>query len=149
MGISEVTKQLQDAKKLDQRIGFMGLKIRTDDLPIFKESIDELIEYVEELDTENLYRLDVKIDRFMFLNITINVSYLQGDEVGQPIGLVRVARNIKAFDTTYERSDDHSVWKFWSNLSKKLNEKLRDMDDSQKAIVKQLAGDSAGKFGLI
>jgi len=150
MRVTEITTQLQALKGSTQRIGNMGLKIEADATPVFVETIDDLIEYVENIDETNLYCLELKVDKYMFLNITVTVSYLQGEEIGQPIGLVRVARNIKSFDTNYQFiSGDLGKWTFWNNLSTKLKAKLAAMDEAQKTTVKELAGNDAEYFGLI
>lgn len=60
-----------------------------------------------------------------------------------------IARNINAFDTTYQYSDDMRNVRFFSNLSKKLNKILSTLSNEDKMIIAELCeADQAKYFGL-
>ncbi|SHL52236.1 Protein of unknown function [Chryseobacterium carnipullorum] len=60
-----------------------------------------------------------------------------------------IARNINAFDTVYQYSDDMRNVRFFSNLEKKLNQILSTLSNDDKMIVAELCeADQAKYFGL-
>lgn len=60
-----------------------------------------------------------------------------------------IARNINAFDTAYQYSDDMRNVRFFSNLSKKLNKILSTLSNEDKIIIAELCDvDQAKYFGL-
>lgn len=58
----------------------------------------------------------------------------------------KIARNINAMDTNYQRIDDSRSHRFWSNLNAKLNKILASLSADDKATIKALCNDSEAKF---
>ena len=50
----------------------------------------------------------------------------------------KIARNINAMDTNYQKIDDMKSWKFWNNLEKVLNRKLERLSMNDIEVIKPL-----------
>lgn len=123
-----------------------GLSIRNGNDVKFFGSIAELKEAVAAIETENLYSIDVKFSTWMFLQITVEVSFLAQHELNQPIAAVKLARNINAFDTNYQRIDDAAKFKFWSNLHTTIQNKIDGLTDTEIQSLNKLAGEKISLF---
>ncbi len=61
----------------------------------------------------------------------------------------KIARNINAMDVYYQYIDQHSKWKFWNDLNKKLRDILNTLNEADKEAVKVLCNEDKAKyFGL-
>lgn len=139
MKTKEVVIKIKEAQKINKKIGFRGLKINIDGETSFYQSFEELIEAVEKVDTNNLYRFNVEVSEFMFLNVTVNVNYLTDKELGHPLNLVRIARNLEAVNSSnYELSDARNTYNFYSNLKKTLDNMMKKLSPQDIEIINQL-----------
>ena len=68
----------------------MGLSIRNDNDVVFYNSIEDLKKAVQNIETKKLYNIDVKIEKWMFLQITVLVLYLTEAEVNESFNVVRL-----------------------------------------------------------
>jgi hypothetical protein len=125
--IQHIVTELQNFGKIEQRVANMGLKIEYGTSREFFKTVAELIEAVEKIQTTNLYDLSIETSSWMFKSVVVNVKYLLEKEINKPLKLVKIARNINAFDGNFDRSDDNSVYTFWNNLYKKINELVKSL----------------------
>ena len=135
----QIKNQIEKLKSSDLKTGFMGLKIKYENTSKFFKTLDELQGAVKMIDTTNLYSLNVEVSEHQFLSVTVVVSYLTENEIGKPLNLVKISRNIRALKrSNYQYSDDHSVWKFWNNLRTKLDAKIASLHSDEKELLTQL-----------
>ncbi|MDN5395701.1 MAG: hypothetical protein L0G07_09870 [Chryseobacterium sp.] len=68
---------------------------------------------------------------------------------GREISLQRaekIARNINAMDTGYQRLDDMKSWRYWNNLEKVLKRKLSELSTKDIEILKPLLNPEEAKY---
>lgn len=148
MKLQDIILQIEQLQDSDLRIASMGLKIEDENGLHFFETISELIESVKNIDIKNLYKLDLDISNSGFLQIGVKALKLQENEIGINLGLVRIARNINAFDINYQYTDDSKVWQFWSNLKRKLSDKIANLLPEDKNILKTLLNKNQEYFNI-
>lgn len=62
----------------------------------------------------------------------------------------KIARNINAMDTEYQRLDDMRSWRFWNGLEKTLKQKLSELSPSDIELIKpMLKPNEAEYFNLM
>ena len=149
--IPQIIKQLQE----NAHLPIIGMNV----LGLEKNptTVTELISYISEL--ENVYGIEFSLTTSDFItsqyrtpatkkivsqyakgiSILLRVDYLSKKEAEHPIVLVKIARNLKALnESNFERSDDHSVFKFWSDLKSKISKAMSNLTESEKSIVAKL-----------
>jgi hypothetical protein len=136
--IQHIVTELQNFGKIEQRVANMGLKIEYGTSREFFKTVAELIEAVEKIETTNLYDLSIETSSWMFKSVVVNVKYLSENEINKPIKLVKIARNINAFDNNFDKSDDNSVYTFWNNLYKKLTELVKSLTPQEVSVIREL-----------
>lgn len=70
-------------------------------------------------------------------------------EVNQPFKLVKIARNINAFNTCYEYIGEHSKFKLWSDLKNKLFKMLKTLNPREVTILRLLTHTDKQKYFAI
>lgn len=58
----------------------------------------------------------------------------------------RIARNINAMDTDYQRLDDSRSWKFWNNLENVLKRKLSELSNNDIEKIKPMLNPKEARF---
>lgn len=58
----------------------------------------------------------------------------------------KIARNINAMDLNYQRSDDRRTYRFWSNLNNKLRAIISELNEDDKAIIKQFCNEPEAQY---
>jgi hypothetical protein len=113
---NQIISEIEANENTGLRVANMGLSIRNGNDVKFYNSIADLKDAVQSIETTNLYSINVKFSTWMFLQITVSVSYLTEAEINQPYNVVKIARNINAFDVNYNYIDNGTEYKFWSEL---------------------------------
>lgn len=66
-----------------------------------------------------------------------------------PQRVEKIARNINAMDTAYERSDNRRHWRFFSDLDKVLRKKISELSPEDKEAIAELCQcEKAQFFGI-
>ncbi len=77
------------------------------------------------------------------------INQTKGQKISQQRA-EKIARNINAMDTDYQRLDDRRAWRFWSDLEKTLKKKLSELSENDIEVIKpMLKPDEAKYFNLI
>ncbi len=101
-------------------------------------TVEDFITELKKINANNIYKITLKTDFYMFKSAVVEVSYLKEEEINKPIKVVKIARNINAFDNSYVYSDDSSVYDFWNNLKNKIEKLINTLSKKEATILKQL-----------
>ena len=145
---SQILKELKNHQNTKLRIAFNGLRLSIDGSINFYTSKEALIEAVEAHDFSNIYKAEIKFSDYQFLSIHVVIQHLKTNEIGKPLRLVQLARNINGFDSDYARSDDHRVWQFWTNIEKIITKKINNLTPNQAIILNGLIAKEENKIAL-
>lgn len=63
-----------------------------------------------------------------------------------PQRVEKIARNINAMDTAYERSDNRRHWRFFSDLENTLRKKISTLSPEDKDAVAELCQETKAEF---
>lgn len=58
----------------------------------------------------------------------------------------KIARNINAMNTDYQRMDDMRSWRFWNGLEKTLKKKLSELSKNDIEVIKPLLKPEEAKY---
>ena len=144
--ISSTITELQKFNEVDKKTASMGLKIEFGDSREFYKTTEELIDAVKKLKTEKLYKIEVETSLYSFKTATVKVSYLTKEEINKPFKVVRIARNINAFDNEFSKITDVKKFNFWNDLNKKLNDLLKTASPRELKMIKKLTKTEQQKF---
>ena len=142
----QIINEIEASENTSLKVGFMGLSIKNGNDVTFFESIEELKQAVKEIDTTNLYKIDVQIEKFIFLSISVSISYLTKEEINEPFNIVQIARNINVFDVNFEHIDNSSEYEFWNNLYKNIQNRLDSLTDEEISALKRLVNSNITIF---
>lgn len=77
------------------------------------------------------------------------INQTKGQKISQQRA-EKIARNINAMNTDYQRMDDMNSWRFWNGLEKTLKKKLSELSPSDLEVIKpMLKPEEAKYFNLI
>lgn len=83
----------------------------------------------------------------------MSTNVTQKNPINQTIGMgiskkraEKIARNINAMDTEYQRLDDMKSWRFWNNLEITLKKKLSALSENDIEIIKPLLKPDEAKY---
>lgn len=136
--LTDAIAELEKFSNVDQKIAFCGLTLQKDNETTIFKSIEEMENTLRNIEIENLYNINVKTSYFMFKSVTIRLEYLTEAELNKPFKLVKIARNVNAFDSNYRYSDDSSVYSFWNKLYTRLKEMIDLLTKDEINILKTL-----------
>ena len=134
-----ILNRLEQFKASPVKLGYAGMQIRVeDDKPLIFKTHDALVAAVKALDLTNTYSVRTVVNYDQFKYVQVCVSYLTEAEIGKPIALVKIARNINTFEASYNYIDQFSDWKFWHDLKGKLQRYLQKLSPNELQVVKEL-----------
>lgn len=146
---NQIITEIEANENTGLRVANMGLSIRSGNDVKFYNSIEDLKEAVQSIDVTNLYSIDVKFSKWMFLQITVSVSYLTEAEINKPFNVVKIARNINAFDVNYNYIDNGTEYKFWSELYNTIQNKINALKSDEIEALKKLTNSNITIFKIV
>ena len=137
--LNSILNRLEQFKASPVKLCYAGMQLRIEnEKPIIFKTYDALVAAVKALDLTNTYSVHTVVNFDQFKSVQVCVSYLTEAEIGKPIALVKIARNINAFEASYSYIDQFSDWKFWHNLKGKLQRYLQKLSPNELQVVKEL-----------
>lgn len=73
------------------------------------------------------------------------INQIKGQQISQQRA-EKIARNINAMNTDYQRLDDRRSWRFWSGLEKTLKKKLSELSENDIEVIKPLLNPTEAKY---
>jgi hypothetical protein len=142
----DILQKIDKVKNLNKKIANMGLKISFDNKkPIFFKSIEELENEIKKINTKNVYKIKIEIETERLLQIGVYVQLFKSKEINKPFRVIEIARNINAFDLNFEKAT-LDVYKFWSDLYKRLEIKIRSLSEKEKKQLQKLVENNLFKI---
>lgn len=144
--INKALKQISDAKSINKKIAFKGLKIVLDNSkPVFFKTIEDLEEEIKKINIKNVYKILVEIENGTFLQILVKVLFFSPKEINKPYKVIQLSRNINAFDLNFDKSS-FDVFTFWNDLYKKIQQKIELLGDKEKKQLQKLVTNNLFKI---
>lgn len=142
----DILQKIDKVKNLNKKIANMGLKISFDNKkPIFFKSIEELENEIQKINTKNVYKIKIEIETERLLQVGVYVQLFKSKEINKPFRVIEIARNINAFDLNFEKAT-LDVYKFWSDLYKRLEIKIRSLSEKEKKQLQKLVENNLFKI---
>lgn len=143
---NDIIREIEANENPNMRIAFQGLSIRIDNEVKFFSTVEDLKAAVAQIESENLYSLNVTFSKWMFLQMTVTVSYLKPAEIGHSINAVKIARNVNAFDLNFQKIDEGGKFKFWSDLHNTIQQKIDGLTDAEIQSLRALVNENISIF---
>ncbi len=142
----DILQKIDQVKNLNKKVANMGLKISFDNnKPVFFKNIEELEKEIKSINSKNVYKIKFEIETERFIQIALYVQYFTSKEINKPFRVIEIARNINAFDINFEKAT-LDVYKFWSDLYKRLELKIRSLSEKEKKQLQKLVENNIFKI---
>lgn len=142
----DILQKIDQVKNLNKKVANMGLKISFDNnKPIFFKNIEDLENEIKKVNTKNVYKIKIQSETEGFIQVGVYIQLFKSKEINKPFRVIEIARNINAFDLNFEKAT-LDVYKFWSDLHKRLELKIKSLSEKEKKQLQKLVENNLFKI---